>query len=312
MRFPLQQTKKISWKTHKNWIGESRYWGIWLITPWLIGLLAFKFVPIVGSFILSMTDFFLLEPDQVEFVWLKNYINILSDPNITSVFWTTFRLAIILVPLQTGVSVLLATILSNKKLLMKNTIRALFFIPSIIPSAANMYMWRGFVSPSTGWLNRIILGPIGLESLNIFAGRGAGQALFILGSLWTIGPSILINMGAIQGISQELFEAARIDGAGRMKRWIAITLPLISPAIFFTLILNLTAIFSGALILDRGFSHNSNLSSYDSYIHFVLFRQFKLGAASSLAWVFFVFVLIVVLILFGTSKRWVFFPEKED
>jgi multiple sugar transport system permease protein len=148
--------------------------------------------------------------------------------------------------------------------------------------------------------------------LNIFAGRGAGQALFILGTLWTIGPSILINMGAIQGIPTELHEAAEIDGAGSWRRWTAITLPLITPAIFFTLILNLTAIFSGALILDRGFNHNSNLSSYDHFIYFVLFRLFKLGAASSLAWVFFVFVMIVVLILFGTSKRWVYFPEPEE
>jgi multiple sugar transport system permease protein len=119
-------------------------------------------------------------------------------------------------------------------------------------------------------------------------------------------------MGAIQGVPTELLEAAEIDGAGRFRRWTAITLPLITPAIFFTLILNITAIFSGALILDRGFSHNSNLSSYDHYIYFVLFRVFKLGVASSLAWVFFVFVMIVVVILFGTSKRWVYFPETEN
>jgi multiple sugar transport system permease protein len=296
----------------KNWIGESRYWGLWLIAPWLIGLLAFKLIPIVASFVISLTDLKLLEPDQAKIVGFKNYIDLFNDPNTGIVFITTLKLALILVPLQTGVSILIATMLSNKKLMMKNTMRALFFIPSIIPMAANMYMWQGFVNPSSGWLNRIILDPIGLQSLNIFAGRGAGQALFILGTLWTIGPSILINMGAIQGIPTELHEAAEIDGAGSWRRWTAITLPLITPAIFFTLILNLTAIFSGALILDRGFNHNSNLSSYDHFIYFVLFRLFKLGAASSLAWVFFVFVMIVVLILFGTSKRWVYFPEPEE
>ena len=308
----MRSTKKLYWKTHKNWIGESRHWGLWLITPWLIGLLAFKLIPIVASFVLSLTNLVLLEPDQAEFVGLKNYLDLFHDPNTGVVFLTTLRLALILVPLQTGASILIATMLSNHKLLMKNTMRALFFIPSIISSAANMYMWQGFVNPSSGWLNRLILNPLGLASLNIFSGRGAGQALFILGALWTIGPSILINMGAIQSIPTELHEAAKIDGAGYWRRWMAITLPLITPAIFFTLILNLTAIFSGALILDRGFSHNSNLSSYDRFIYFVLFRMFKLGAASSLAWVFFGFVVIVVLILFGTSKRWVYFPEPED
>ena len=308
----MQSTKKLSLKTHKNWIGESRYWGLWLITPWLIGLLAFKLVPIVASFIISLTDLRLLEPDQTKFIGLKNYINLFNDPNTGIVFVTTLKLALILVPLQTGVSILIATMLSNKKLMMKNAMRTLFFIPSIIPSAANTYMWQGFVNPGSGWLNRIFLNPFGLQRLNIFAGRGAGQALFILGALWTIGPSILINMGAIQGIPTELHEAAEIDGASRFKRWIKITLPLITPAIFFTLILNLTAIFSGALILDRGYNHNSNLSSYDHFIYFVLFRLFKLGAASSLAWVFFIFVMIVILILFGTSKRWVYFPEPEE
>ncbi|HBX70098.1 MAG TPA: ABC transporter permease [Chloroflexi bacterium] len=308
----MQSTKKLSWKSHKNWIGENRYWGLWLISPWLLGLLLFKLVPIVGSFALSLTNMFLLEPDQAQFVGLKNYIDTFRDPNVGVVFITTVKLALILVPLQTGFSILIATLLSNKKLLMKNSMRALFFIPSIIPSAANVYMWRGFVNPTTGWLNRLILDPLGLERLNIFAGRGAGQALFILSMLWTIGPSILINMGAIQSIPSELHEAAKIDGAGYWRRWWAITLPLITPAIFFTLILNLTAVFSGALILDRGYNHNSGLSSYDQYIYFMLFRAFKLGAASSLAWVFFVFVMLVVLVLFITSKRWVYFPEAED
>ena len=308
----MQSTKKLSWKSHKNWIGENRYWGLWLISPWLLGLLLFKLVPIVGSFALSLTNMFLLEPDQAQFVGLKNYFDTFRDPNVGVVFITTVKLALILVPLQTGFSILIATLLSNKKLLMKNSMRALFFIPSIIPSAANVYMWRGFVNPTTGWLNRLILDPLGLERLNIFAGRGAGQALFILSMLWTIGPSILINMGAIQSIPSELHEAAKIDGAGYWRRWWAITLPLITPAIFFTLILNLTAVFSGALILDRGYNHNSGLSSYDQYIYFMLFRAFKLGAASSLAWVFFVFVMLVVLVLFITSKRWVYFPEAED
>jgi multiple sugar transport system permease protein len=135
----------------KNWIGESRYWGLWLIAPWLIGLLAFKLIPIVASFVISLTDLKLLEPDQAKIVGFKNYIDLFNDPNTGIVFITTLKLALILVPLQTGVSILIATMLSNKKLMMKNTMRALFFIPSIIPMAANMYMWQGFVNPSSGW-----------------------------------------------------------------------------------------------------------------------------------------------------------------
>jgi len=191
-------------------------------------------------------------------------------------------------------------------------VRALFFLPSLIPSTAFMFMWQGFVNPKTGWLTRILLGPIGLQSLNIFAGRNSGQALFILGTLWTIGPGMLILMGSIQGIPLELYEAARMDGAGRVRSFFAVTLPLITSAVFFTLMLNLTGALGGALLLDRGFGINDQLSSFDNYIHFLLFRKFELGAASSAAWIFFVLVMLIVIVLFWTSKWWVYYPDQES
>ena len=96
--------------------------------------------------------------------------------------------------------------------------RTLFFLPSIIPSVAFMFMWQGFVDPTSGWLNRMILNPLGLGSLNIFYGYNSGNSLFILSSLWTIGPGMLILMGAMQAIPQEIYEAAHVDGAGVIRR----------------------------------------------------------------------------------------------
>ncbi|NUM45938.1 MAG: sugar ABC transporter permease [Anaerolineales bacterium] len=109
----------------------------------------------------------------------------------------------------------------------------------------------------------------------------------------------------------EILDAAHMDGAGRLRRFLSITIPLISPAVFFTLVLNLTAAFGGSLIMDRGFFIDFSTSSYDSYIHSVLFRRFAVGEAASLAWVFFIFVILMVLALFGTSKKWVYFPDQE-
>jgi multiple sugar transport system permease protein len=214
--------------------------------------------------------------------------------------------------LQTGASILFAAVLSSPKLLMKNTVRALFFLPSIIPATAATFMWQGFVNPGSGWLNRLILSPLGLEQLNIFSGRGAGQNLFLLGSVWMIGPGMLIIMGAMQGIPTELLEAAWVDGANRWRRFFSITLPLVTPAIFFTLVLNLTAVFSGTLLLDRGFGFRTDFSSFDNYIYFILFRTFRVGNASALAWFFFVMVLIFVLFLFKSAKYWVYFPDQEQ
>ena len=291
----------------------KRQVGLILISPWLIGLLLFKLAPILASFVFSFTDFHLLNPDQIQFTGLENYRIVLRDTQAGTALWQTIKLALVIIPLQTFASIFVAALLSSQQLLAKNTMRMLFFLPSIIPAFSAALMWQGFVSPSTGWLNRLILNPLGLEALNRFSYRDpSSTTLFIVSSLWTIGPGILIMMGAMQGVSDEIYEAARIDGADRITRFFKITMPLITPAIFFSLVLNLTAVFGGAILLDRGSRWRNDFSSYDGYVNFVLFDMFKLGYASSLAWIFFVIVMIIVLIMFGTSRRWVYFPDREN
>lgn len=286
--------------------------GLLLISPWLIGLVLFNLLPILTSLVLSFTRLYLLEPSQVRFIGLQNYLEIFNDPSARQVLLETFRLALIIIPVQTGASVLLAALLSSRKLRMKNTLRVLFFFPSIIPATAAAFMWRGFFNTDSGWANRLLLGPLGLEALGrVFSIYEGSEALVILGSLWTIGPSILIMMGAMQGIHPEIYEAAQIDGAGRLTRFFSMTLPLISPAIFFSLIINLTAVFGGTLLMDRGNVWSPTLSTYDAYVQYNLFSLFRAGYASSLAWAFFVIVMILVLTLFVTSKHWVHFPDRE-
>jgi multiple sugar transport system permease protein len=288
---------------------HNRLWGILLISPWLVGLIAFKLVPILVSLVFSLTNYMLLEPKNIQFAGIENYLKIFRDPDVGRVLWQTVSLGLMIIPFQTFASILLATILSYKKLLMKNAIRSLFFLPSIIPSAAAMYVTQGFINPSKGWLNQLILGPIGLASLNHLYSRNGGQTLFILTSLWAIGPGFLIILSALQHIPTEIHEAAQIDGANPVTHFFRITLPLVSPAVFFSLIINLTAVFGGAILLDRGNSFSTATSSYDGYIHYVLFGMFEVGYASSLAWMFFIIMLIVVLTIFGTSQRWVHFPD---
>lgn len=303
-----RQTKA---KPRRQAFGEWRYWGLVLISPWLVGFVVFKLIPILSSLVLSLTDFYLLEPGKTQFVGLHNYMVALKDRDTRVVLYRTILLALSIIPVQIAASIFFAALLSHKNLLGKNLLRTLFFFPSIIPSVAFTFMWQGFVDPTSGWLNRMILDPLGLASLNHFYGREAGNSLFILSSLWAIGPGMLIIMGAMQAISPEIYEAAYVDGAGPFKRFFAIVLPLVTPAVFFTLILNLTAVFGGAIMLDRGFTLNSNLSSFDNLVYFTVFRMFKLGAATSLAWIFFIFVMALVITLFVTSKYWVYYPEAE-
>jgi ABC-type sugar transport system permease subunit len=289
---------------------DRRLWGFLLISPWIIGLVLFKLAPILATLVISFTNFHFLEPDQVRFIGLQNYINLFRDPNLGTAFLGTIKLGLIVIPLQTGAAILLASLLSSERLRMKDTLRVLFFLPSIIPSAATLFMWQGFVNPKTGWLNPLLLDPLGLSQFVHLSARRGDPTLLILATFWSIGPGFLIMMGAMQGIPADIYEAVLVDGGGRLRRFFSITLPLITPAIFFTLILNLTAIFGGSILLDRGTSFNSSLSSVDSYLYSIMFRNFHLGAASSLAWIFFLFMLAVVTVLFVTSKWWVYFPDQ--
>lgn len=308
----MKLSRRAKAKPQRQAFGEWRYWGLVLISPWLIGFVVFKLIPILSSLVLSFTDFYLLEPGKTQFVGLHNYIVALKDRDTRVVLYRTILMALSVIPVQIAASLFFAGLLSHKNLLGKNLLRTLFFLPSIIPSVAFTFMWQGFVDPTSGWLNRIFLDPLGLAGLNHFYGREAGNSLFILSSLWTIGPGMLIIMGAMQAIPPEIYEAAHVDGAGLLKRFFAITLPLVSPAVFFTLILNLTAVFGGAIMLDRGYTFHSNFSSYDDFVYFAVFRMFKLGMATSLAWIFFIFVMALVITLFVTSKYWVYYPEAEQ
>jgi ABC-type sugar transport system permease subunit len=302
---PKKKTARFHIARHK------RLWGLLLISPWILGLLLFKVVPIFSSLSFSFTNFKLLAPKEAQFVGLKNYINAIHNENGWEAMANTAKLALWTIPLETGLSLFLAGLLNSKSLKMKDILRVLFFLPSIIPSAAATYMWQGFINQKTGWLYTLLLGPLGLGEWVRISSRSPTSGLIVLASLWTIGPGILIILGAMQGVPPDVREAATVDGASRLRRFFSITIPMVSPAVFFTMILNLTAVFGGSILLARGRSFNSGLSSYDNYIYTVLFRNFRVGEASALAWIYFVVVVILLLFFFWTSKYWVHYPDRE-
>jgi multiple sugar transport system permease protein len=288
--------------------GSKRLWGLLLISPWLVGFVLFKLAPILAAFAISFTNYYFLEPGQIGFVGLKNYIDIFNDPELGPALLGTIKLALIVIPLQTAAAILLASLLSNQTLRMRDTLRVLFFLPSILPAISTMFMWQGFLNPQDGWLNLMLLNPLGLSNIV----QIDNATLLILSTFWSIGPGFLIMIGAMQGIPADIYEAVLVDGAGRLRRFFSITLPMISPAIFFTVVLNMTAVFGGAMLLDRGNSYNPGVSSMDYYLHYIMFDLFKMGRAASLAWIFFLFMLVIVSLLVVTSKYWVYFPDEGD
>jgi multiple sugar transport system permease protein len=288
----------------------DRTMGLLLISPWLVGLLLFKLLPILASLGLSFTDFYLLEPDETQFVGLENYARLFRDPAVGYLLFSTIAVAIATVPVQLVTSTGLAALLNSPRLRASTPLRTLFFLPSIIPSITIALAWQGFLNPSTGWLNRFILEPLGLAGMNNLYSDSAIAFFYLISALWGIGPGVLIVLGAMRGLSSEITEAAIVDGAGPLVRFFRITLPLISPALFFSLVINLIAVFGGVILLDRGNVFSGSSSPFDDYVSYMLFQEWELGYAASLAWFFFVLVMGAVVALFVSSRRWVFYPDR--
>ena len=280
--------------------------GLLFLFPWILGFVLLKFLPILYTLGYSFTDFNMLDPNGVTFIGLDNYLKFATDLDAWAGLVGSLGYFFTTVPLELLVALGLATILSNERVRVKALWRLVIFIPSIIPAAAIYYIWRGFSNSDSGWLGRLILMPLGLPPLSLENGLSTIMAL------WSIGPGFLIMYGAMLQIPKELYEAARIDGAGPLMRFLNITLPMLSPAIFFSLVINLTSAFGGSMLLDRGYVYSQSLSPMEGYINLIMFSYREIGYASALAWVMFSVTMTITIILFRSARRWVYFPEESS
>ncbi|HTX90592.1 MAG TPA: sugar ABC transporter permease [Anaerolineales bacterium] len=281
--------------------------GFIFLLPWLLGFLLFKAIPILAALGFSFTNFNMLQPEQTQFVGLANYITFFKDTAAGASLFGSISYFILSVPLEMGVALALAAIFSSDRLKGKRIMRTLFFMPSIIPAIAIFIIISGLISPTSGWINRLIIIPLHLSrSLPLY------NLFPIILSLWTIGPGFLIILGAMQAVPKELYEAARVDGAGPVNRFFSITLPMSSPAVFFALVINMISAFGGVALLDRGLSYSQSLSPMEGYISQQMFSFMRLGYASALAWVTFIVVMTITALLFRSARYWVHFPEERS
>ncbi|MBN2388972.1 MAG: sugar ABC transporter permease [Anaerolineales bacterium] len=281
--------------------------GFLFILPWVIGFVLLKAIPILTALGFSFTDFNMLDPEHTHFIGLQNYLFILRDREAGSSLFGSLGFFIMAVPIEMIVALALAAIFTSDWLQGKRLLRTLFFMPSIIPAVAIFFVIQGLVSPGSGWLNRLILDPLGLPPP-----MGLYRMFPVILALWTIGPGFLIMLGAMQAVPKELYEAARVDGAGPLTRFASITIPMISPAIFFSLVINTISSFGGVALLDRGLPYSQSLSPMESYIVFQMFSFLNLGYASALAWVMFLVVMTITVLIFRSARYWVHFPEEDE
>jgi ABC-type sugar transport system permease subunit len=276
--------------------------GLLFISPWLIGFILFKVLPILAAFLFSFTNFKMLTPGATRFIGLGNYARLLGDNIAGASLFGSLGYFLLTVPLEMIVALALAAIFSSRRLKNKNILRTLIFMTAVIPATSVFFIFQGTMQ----YADKLIFRPNDLPPID-----GFGLLLPFM-ALWSIGPGFLIMYGAMESVPGEIYESARVDGAGPLARFILITLPMISPAIFFTLVINLTGAFGGALLLDRGYILSFSLSPMESYINTVMFQRADLGYASALAWVTFSVMMVLTILLFRSSKRWVYFPEEGE
>lgn len=276
--------------------------GLLFLAPWLIGFVLLKALPILAALVLSLTDFRMLSPETTRFIGLENYVHFFRDTEAGANLFGSLSYFLLTVPLEMAVALALAAIFTSERLKNKRFSQTLIFMTSIIPATSVFFIFLGSIQ----YADRLIFTPMNLPPI-----QGFGLLLPFM-TLWSIGPGFLIIYGAMQSVPHEIYEAARVDGAGPFARFFSITLPMISPAIFFTLVINLTGAFGGAVLLDRGYILSFSLSPMESYINDTMFRDAELGYASALAWITFALMMTLTILLFRSAKRWVYFPEEDE
>ena len=283
--------------------------GLLFVSPFIVGFLLFSAIPMLASLVLSFTDFDPREPDRIRFIGLDNYVRLVGDPAVGESLLVTARFALLVVPLSLAIALGVAMLVNSRLLAGRNVFRTLFYLPIQIPIVASTLVWMGVLHATTGWLN-ITLGALGLEGPNwLQSPTWVGPALALMG-IWGIGNMMLIFLAGLQGVPSELYDAAKVDGAGPTATFRHVTLPQISPVLFYNLIIALIAAFqyfTQAFIISNG---RGDPDGATLFFNLNLYRQafgfFNMGYASALAWVLVVVVLALTIALFRTSRAWVF------
>jgi len=291
--------------------------GYLFISPWVLGFILFVGGPIIASVLLSFCEWDIISGLRgIKWIGFENYKNLLgftkvegkhipTDPFFWQSLKVTFIYSLTSVPIVLFVSVVTAVLL-NQQVRGVKIFRTAFYLPVISASVATAILWRWVFSYEHGLFN-LVLSFIGLQGPNWLGSTRWALASFVLMSIWGIGNAMIINLAGLQGIPRQLYEAAEIDGAGSVNKFIHITLPMLSPVIFFNLIIGTIysfQVFTQALIMTNGQPANATLF-YVLYLYRVAFVFYKMGYASAMAWILFGIILIITLIHFGIGRKWV-------
>jgi multiple sugar transport system permease protein len=290
----------------KDWAQLSN--GLAFLSPWLIGFSVFTLLPIVLSFYYSLCDYSLLQKPL--YTGLDNYRALAADP----VFWkslvNTGYYALMALPAGMLVSLGLALLL-NADVKGQAIYRTIFFLPSLVPAVASAMLWLWLFNAKLGLIN-VLLGKIGISGPQWLASQEWAMPALALMSLWGVGNTVVIYLAGLQDVPRELYEAAEIDGANPWQRLRNVTLPMISPVIFFNLVMAIIGsmqVFAVPYIMTGGGPARATYF-YTMYLYDNAFNFLRMGYASAMAWVQLLIILCLTGFAFWSSKRWVHYQGK--
>ena len=289
---------------------EQGYMGFILILPWLIGFCIFKLYPFVSSLVYSFTDYDLFKGVQ-NVVGFQNYIDAFTMPKKVKALQVTFTYAFMTVPLKLIFALFIAYIL-NFKIKGVGLFRTAYYVPSILGgSVAIAVLWKALFK-NDGVINTI-LAMLGFESINFLADKNWALFIICLLRVWQFGSAMVLFLAALKGVPEDLYEAASIDGATKGRQFLSITIPLISPVIFYNLVTQLVQAFqefNGPYIITNGGPRNAT-TLISVIVYNTAFKDYKVGMSSAMAWVMFVIVMVLTVIAFVSQKKWVYYSDDD-
>jgi multiple sugar transport system permease protein len=292
---------------------EAR-WAYIFLAPWIVGFFLWTLAPMIATFAFTLTNVTLAQEQPLRFVGLDNYNTLIHDPQTWESLGVTIRFAVLALPVGVLMPMAVALLLNSPSLRGSSLFRVLFFLPYVVPFVAGVLIWQAMLNVDSGWIDQF-LSFIGVpnppnwlqDPTWIYPG------LVIMG-IWGIGGGIIVYLAGLRGIPSELYDAARIDGAGTWATFRNITLPLLSPVIFYTLILGIVDVlqyFLVPLVLNQGTGEPGGTTNFlNLYIYKNFFAYQNMSYGATLAWLLFGITLLITIVIFRSSRRWVYYAAE--
>jgi multiple sugar transport system permease protein len=319
LRSVITRTNRVV-KPKKERSQNARYqlkWGLFFLMPWFIGLLAFRLLPIIFTFFLSFTDYNDTKEfsfDTINWIGLDNYAKLFNDPDLADALGVTFRFVLVAVPASLILGLSMALLVNSKYLLIPSFFRTIFFLPNIIPTVAGLLIFQGVLNPQSGWLN-MALKIFGIDGPRWLYDPDTAVFALNLVELWGIGNFMMVYLIALQKVPSEIYEAVRLDGANSVQSFYFITIPMISPALFYSAIITVIASFQYFVIAMLLGGRNGDPQGATLFFNLHFYREAfvfnNMGYASTLSILLFAIIMGLTALMFGFLQRGVYYTSPD-